>query len=204
MSCSSRFPAISRRHGFTLVELLVVIAIIGILIALLLPAVQAAREAARRMTCSNHLKQIGLALHNYHLSNKCFPAGAFLTWDLNTYRGSILIRLLPFFEEQSLYDMFDLEQGPVGQQLLTSSGDLIQSIEVATYQCPSDNHPQLDRGRALHNYSASNGPTTIPDNASCSCSEVDNWNDYARFPGGGDYCPAETAVTPDNDRRVWF
>src|SRR5881227_647813 len=62
-----------RRHGFTLIELLVVIAIIAVLIALLLPAVQAAREAARRAQCVNNLKQMGLALHNYHSSNDCFP-----------------------------------------------------------------------------------------------------------------------------------
>ncbi len=101
-----------RRKGFTLVELLVVIAIIGILIALLLPAVQAAREAARRSQCSNNLKQIGLALHNYHDSYKTFP----FSWMVYLPSGGLGMdtnaqvwgtRILPYLEQSALYDQYD-------------------------------------------------------------------------------------------------
>jgi prepilin-type N-terminal cleavage/methylation domain-containing protein len=100
-----------KQSGFTLVELLVVIAIIGILIALLLPAVQAAREAARRMQCTNHLKQLGLALHNYHDTHNTFPPrkqgtngpGRRPRVDHNYGRASGFIALLPFFEQTALY-----------------------------------------------------------------------------------------------------
>ena len=100
------------RRAFTLVELLVVIAIIGILVGLLLPAVQAAREAARRAQCSNNIRQIGLALHNYHDTYKAFPSAGFQhrstpieprTWT-DSSKGSQLAKLLPYVEQTALYN----------------------------------------------------------------------------------------------------
>ncbi len=113
------------RRGFTLVEPLVVIAIIGILVGLLLPAVQAAREAARRMKCTNNLKQWGLALHNYHEALQSFPVGAL--WTENNgeatpklYKGTRLSfypLLLPYMEQQNIHAQFDFsnpdQQTPV-------------------------------------------------------------------------------------------
>ncbi|MCC9606890.1 DUF1559 domain-containing protein [Blastopirellula sp. JC732] len=93
-------PLFPKNSGFTLVELLVVIAIIGVLIALLLPAVQQAREAARRMQCTNNLKQLALALHNYHDVNQNFPMAA----AHGSGRISVQFRLLPYIEQQNLYD----------------------------------------------------------------------------------------------------
>src|ERR1044071_5441681 len=106
-----------RKRGFTLVELLVVIAIIGVLVALLLPAVQAAREAARRMQCSNHLKQIGLGMQNYHDTFQSLPYGArarYVNTTTATPAGqswgpSWYVGLLPFAEQKPLSDL--MEQG---------------------------------------------------------------------------------------------
>ena len=93
------------RYAFTLVELLVVIAIIGILIALLLPAVQAAREAARRMTCTNHLKQMGLAIHNFHDSQRGLPPAGLLNNDEGDNHFTIFALLFPYLEQTALYDI---------------------------------------------------------------------------------------------------
>jgi prepilin-type N-terminal cleavage/methylation domain-containing protein/prepilin-type processing-associated H-X9-DG protein len=94
----------NRLHAFTLVELLVVIAIIGILVALLLPAVQAAREAARRSQCLSNLRQLGVAAHNYHDTYKSFPLGMEMHDSLMMTRATFFIRLLPYIEEEDLYD----------------------------------------------------------------------------------------------------
>src|SRR5690349_2879783 len=97
---------LGRGRGFTLVELLVVIAIIGMLVALLLPAVQAAREAGRRMQCSNNLKQVLLALHNYENLNKAFPPGGLVNKP-DGFGHSWLVRILPMLEYGNIYNKFE-------------------------------------------------------------------------------------------------
>jgi prepilin-type N-terminal cleavage/methylation domain-containing protein/prepilin-type processing-associated H-X9-DG protein len=123
-----------RADGFTLVELLVVIAIIGVLVALLLPAVQMAREAARRMQCSNNLKQIGIALHNHHDVIKVFPPGQIHTSTSGEpYTTTWGIELLSYLEQGSLQARYDKTQLPT-----TANNILVLQTRIKTYICPSD------------------------------------------------------------------
>ncbi|WP_435009266.1 DUF1559 domain-containing protein [Tundrisphaera lichenicola] len=143
-SPSTDSPAPGR--GFTLIELLVVIAIIAVLIALLLPAVQAAREAARRIQCVNNLKQIGLALHNYHQTNECFPPGA-LALFLNGNTGSDTFynnrgpsahaRMLNYLEQAPLFDSLNFSVAIFNESVGISMNTTVTTTTINTFVCPS-------------------------------------------------------------------
>jgi type II secretory pathway pseudopilin PulG len=147
-----------------LVELLVVIAIIGILIALLLPALQTAREAARRMNCMNNVKQICLAVHTYESSNRAFPP-AFCWNHVDGNKGgnwSTQARLLPYLEQNSIYKLADFNNAYDGTQVARS--------RIATYLCPSEPNDvqRLDNGNAVHyplNYGMNMGVWLVYDPA---------------------------------------
>ncbi len=151
--------------GFTLVELLVVIAIIGILVALLLPAIQAAREASRRSSCSNNVKQLGLAVHNYHDTFRIFPAGSLSSAPINyttanwcstgtaaQSRAPWTVLVLPFIEKSAQHELFDF-----GLQFTSTSnvpGAAVNhaqfSVNNASYQCPSDPNSKRDNNNCCY------------------------------------------------------
>jgi len=141
------------RKGFTLIELLVVIAIIAILISLLLPAVQQAREAARRTQCKNNLKQIALALHNYHDVHLCFPAASYIDFECLVPGGPTdpqsnpciqtqwawSTMILPFVDQVNLYDRWDVNVNTLTDIFANDLPSL--KIALPVFLCPSDNSP---------------------------------------------------------------
>lgn len=149
------------RKGFTLIELLVVIAIIAILIALLLPAVQQAREAARRSSCKNNLKQIGLAMHNYHDTHSTYPYGVRHAGDNNAVheRECWAQQLLPYIDQAPLYNKYAADSTGGLWNIPTSIG----AVVISVYMCPSDpsapgfNYRDLFEG----SYTACAGSTRI-------------------------------------------
>jgi prepilin-type N-terminal cleavage/methylation domain-containing protein/prepilin-type processing-associated H-X9-DG protein len=130
-----------RRHAFTLIELLVVIAIISILIGLLLPAVQKIREAANRMKCTSHLKQMGLALHNYHDTNSALPPG------VDAKRFSAQVYLLPYIEQDNLHRT-------IAMNLMATdpANAPPKAVPVPIFRCPSDPQSSFPAGFSGNTY----------------------------------------------------
>ena len=125
---------VRRSAGFTLIELLVVIAIIAVLIALLLPAVQQAREAARRTQCRNNLKQLGIAMHNYHETHRILPSGAFCAAGRYSYCHNWMESLLPFIEQTAAYNQLNFRAA-----LTTAPNpDVLNNLSIPSLYCPSD------------------------------------------------------------------
>lgn len=173
---------LGRPTGFTLIEVLVVIAIIGILIALLLPAVQAAREAARRNQCTNHLKQLGLAIHHYHDARNTFPSGKLRDYratvpDAAPYaRWSIHSQLLPFIEQVNLYNSIDFRFPPSIRGMGGRMIDFMPPYDspspanraacptlVPTFLCPSDPASVPTDWPGQNNYYGNQGSTFLCD-----------------------------------------
>jgi prepilin-type N-terminal cleavage/methylation domain-containing protein len=149
------------RRGFTLIELLVVIAIIGVLIGLLLPAVQKVREAANRAKCANNLKQMGIALHNYHDAEGSFPPAYIELYPPLTDRATWQVLILPYIEQDNLFKTYDPNETTGGGE----DNFLLNRTQVRLYKCPSDADlppkpypPEPDLGPwAVGNYLCNNG-----------------------------------------------
>jgi prepilin-type N-terminal cleavage/methylation domain-containing protein/prepilin-type processing-associated H-X9-DG protein len=181
-----------RKRGFTLVELLVVIAIIGVLVSLLLPAVQAAREAARRMQCGNNLKQISLGVHNYNDTHNAFPVGAYsCCW------GTWLVGLLPYIEQQQMFQMYQFYgsvQNPAGNNYAQTDGNTryggalnrpVTQMQVPTYTCPSDTRtaaPNVFSNITFHNYVGNYGNTAMNRMVVLGVDTMGNENRYHGAP----------------------
>ena len=173
----ARRPA---RAGFTLIELLVVIAVVAILVSLLLPAVQQAREAARRTHCKNNLKQIGLALHNYESITGTLPPSFVVDADPDRTGGqwSVHVRLLPFLEQVNVEELVDFDSAYSGD---TASLE-VRTFRVPTYLCPSEPNDRVRTG-------SSGTPVHYPTNYGFNGGPWFVWDNAGRTLGDGAFCP---------------
>ena len=177
-----------RRRGFTLIELLVVIAIIAVLIALLLPAVQSAREAARRAQCINNLKQIGLAMHNYHDAIGSFPPGSIADAGWNGTWWGWTAFVLPQVENAPVYNAINFS---LGNAHPANFNTVFQTV-IKTFLCPSD--ATSDGLRSDLNWANSNFNLIGTPLTGATSNYVANWGDM-RVQGPFDFTSGETTLT---------
>jgi prepilin-type N-terminal cleavage/methylation domain-containing protein/prepilin-type processing-associated H-X9-DG protein len=216
------------RSGFTLIELLVVIAIIAVLIALLLPAIQQAREAARRTQCANNLKQIGLALHNYHDINHCFPPGQITTLffdalNVNQQRytdpqeptydpgfglhgTSWMLQILPMIEQNNVYDDWNFFRNVRDNGELVVNLEIPPQTDIAAYYCPTR---RSDMKVNFYNYVKrieTNWAKGGNDYGGCIGSGL-GWSDIIPIPHRGTYCMTNEQIqqqVPLDPQIAWL